>query len=141
MCFGRSRSAHPWISATGEFSWQPGVGFVGPYDFVFVRSIDARPASRQDVRIVLNPKSSGRVGPQVTIDTPTPYRNVGQPFVLAGWAVDLDDETGTGVDTVHVWAYPLAGGDPVFLGPATYGGVVPTSRRCMAIDSRTQVTV
>ena len=112
-------------SASGEFSWQPGVGFVGRYDFVFVRSSDARPATRQDIRIVLNPKSSGRVGPQVTIDTPTPYRNVGQPFVLAGWAVDLDDETGTGVDTVHVWAYPLAGGDPVFLGPATYGGTRP----------------
>jgi hypothetical protein len=110
---------------TGDFSWQPGVGFVGTYDFVFVRSIDGRSASRQDVRIVLNPKASGRVGPQVMIDTLTPYRNIAQPFVLAGWAVDLDDEVGTGVDAIHVWAYPLAGGDPVFLGPASYGGTRP----------------
>ena len=112
-------------AASGDFSWQPGVGFVGTYDFVFVRSTDGGSAARQDVRIVLNPKASGRVGPQVTIDTPTPYRNIAQPFVLAGWAIDLDDETGSGVDAVHVWAYPLAGGDPIFLGPASYGGTRP----------------
>ena len=111
--------------STGELTWQPGVGFVGTYDFVFVRSTDGHAVARQEVRIVLNPKASGRVGPQVVIDTPTRQQDVGQPFVLAGWAVDLDDGIGTGIDALHVWAYPLAGGDPIFAGAAAYGGARP----------------
>jgi hypothetical protein len=112
-------------AATGELTWQPGTGFVGPYDFVFVRSAGGHAVSRQDVRIVLHPKASGRVGSQIVIDTPTPQQDVGQPFVLAGWAIDLDDAVGTGIDAVHVWAYPLAGGDPIFAGAAVYGGARP----------------
>jgi hypothetical protein len=112
-------------AATGGLTWQPGVGFVGTYDFVFVRSTDGHAVSRQDVRIVLHPKASGRVGSQIVIDTPTRQQNVGQPFVLAGWAIDLDDAVGTGIDTLHVWAYPLAGGDPIFVGAAIYGGARP----------------
>ena len=112
-------------AATGELTWQPGVGFVGTYDFVFVRSTDGHAVSRQDVRIVLHPKASGRVGSQIVIDTPARQQDVGQPFVLAGWAIDLDDAVGTGIDTLHVWAYPLAGGDPMFIGAATYGGARP----------------
>lgn len=30
-----------------------------------------------------------------------------------------------GIGTLHVWAYPLSGGRPIFLGTATYGGVRP----------------
>jgi hypothetical protein len=50
---------------------------------------------------------------------------VEQPFVLAGWAADLDAAAGTGIDTLHVWAYPVTGGAPVFLGTPTLGGVRP----------------
>jgi hypothetical protein len=107
---------------TGAFTWQPGVGFVGAYDFVLVRVIGGEARARYDVRIVLHPKSSGRVGPQIVIDTPSARQDVEQPFVVAGWAVDLDADTGTGVDAVHVWAYPVTGEPPIFLGPATYGG-------------------
>ena len=28
---------------------------------------------------------------------------------------------GSGIDTVHVWAHPVDGSDPTFLGVATYG--------------------
>ena len=41
-------------AATGAFTWQPGVGFVGPYDLVFARWENGRAVARQDVRIVLN---------------------------------------------------------------------------------------
>jgi len=41
-------------------------------------------------------------------------------FTLRGYAVDLNASSGTGVDTVHVWAYP-ASGPPVFAGVATNG--------------------
>ena len=114
---------------TGTFTWHPGVGFVGPYDFVL--------AGRQ-VRIVLNPKGSNRVGPQVVIDTPTADAGGrtafdGDPLVVAGWAADLDSTIDSGVDAVHVWAYPVITtgsmgsgyGDPTFIGSASYGGQRP----------------
>jgi hypothetical protein len=36
---------------TGTFTWQPGVGFVGAYDFVFLTG-----AGQREIRIVLHPK-------------------------------------------------------------------------------------
>jgi hypothetical protein len=55
------------------------------------------------------------------IDTPRMQQDVGQPFELTGWAADLGASEGTGIATLHAWAYPLAGGPPVFLGAMTYG--------------------
>ena len=66
-------------------------------------------------------------GVQVAIDTPRARQDVNQPFMIAGWAADLDAAVGTGIDTLHVWAYPSTGGAPIFLGTPTLGGV--TSRR------------
>jgi hypothetical protein len=119
-------------TSTGTFTWQPGVGFVGAYDFVL---------GGRDVRIVLNAKGSGRVGPQTVIDLPLPPEggrsstsamdpvasgySRKDAIVLAGWAADLDSPIDAGVDTVHVWAYPVDGGDPTFLGAAEYGGPRP----------------
>jgi hypothetical protein len=107
------------LASGGRFTWSPGVGFVGAYDLVFVRATAGRPETRQEVRIILRPKSTG---PQVVIDTPPARAEVGQPFVLAGWAADLAATDGTGIDTLHVWAYPLTGGAPRFLGVASDGG-------------------
>jgi hypothetical protein len=110
------------IDADGVFTWQPVAGFVGAYDFVFSAG-----AGERYVRIVLNPKGSGRVGPQIVIDTPSGGSRLArdQPFTVAGWAADLDDDLRTGVDAVHVWAYPVAGGDPIFVGLAALGGARP----------------
>jgi hypothetical protein len=97
---------------TGVFTWNPGVGFVGAYDLVL---------GGRDVRIVLNPRGSNRVGPQVIVD-------VADGRLLTGWAADLDSPIDRGVDTIHVWANPVdAGrsGDPVFVGVADYGGARP----------------
>jgi hypothetical protein len=77
------------------------------------------------VRVVLQPKGSGAVGPQVVIDTPRMQQDVAQPFELAGWAADLGAAQGTGIATLHAWAYPLAGGPPVFVGATAYGGARP----------------
>jgi hypothetical protein len=121
-------------ASTGAFAWTPGVGFLGTYDLVFVRWSEGHVVARQDVRIVLAPRGSNRVGPQVVIDAPAvttpagPVR-VGHAFMVAGWAADLDSARDNGVDTVHVWAYPVneAGrwNDPIFLGPASFGTARP----------------
>ena len=76
-------------------------------------------------RILLQPKRSGSIGPQVVIDIPTSQQDVEQPFVLARWAADLRATEGRGIATLHAWAYPLAGGSPVFLGMTAYGGARP----------------
>ena len=109
---------------TGTFVWQPGVGFVGAYDLAFVRNTGHR-MLRQDVRIVLNPKGSNRVGPQLVVDlAPGPGEDATNGIV-AGWAADLDSADGTGVQMIHVWAYPRNGGAPLFVADAAYGGTRP----------------
>ena len=122
-------------AATGTFTWGAGPGFVGRYDLAFVRWSGGRAVARHDVRIVLHPKGSNRVGPQVIVDLPAPTAQgrgpivVGRAFFLAGWAADLDSGIDRGVDTVHVWAYPVnergEREEPMFLGPAIYGGARP----------------
>ena len=107
------------------FTWQPGVAFVGTYDLVFVRWSGGHAVARQGVRVVLNAKGSGRVGPQTIIDLPAEAGSHGSSIVVAGWAADLDSGIDTGVDTVHVWAYPTNGDGPIFVGAADYGGARP----------------
>jgi hypothetical protein len=114
---------------TGAFWWQPGPGFLGVYDLVLVRWVGSRPAGRRDVRIVIHPKGSTPIGPTVVIDTPAGTSRVMGPFLLAGWAIDADAPVtaGSGISTVHVWAYPVdcSGCDPLFVGVAEYGGARP----------------
>jgi hypothetical protein len=112
-------------ASTGRFTWAPGAGFVGAYDLVFVQWTGSVPVSRQEVRIVIAPKSSGLVGPQVVIDTPRQQQDVPQPFLIGGWAADLSAGRGTGISSLHLWAYPLQGGAPIFLGAASYGSARP----------------
>ena len=64
-------------------------------------------------------------GGAAAIDTPLAATTVSTPFEVAGWAVDRQGE-GTGVDAVHVWAFPAAGGSLVFIGAGTS---VPRRRR------------
>jgi hypothetical protein len=118
-------------ASTGTFAWMPGVGFYGRYDLVFVRWSGGHAVARQDVRIVLNAKGSNRVGPQTIVDVPGVGRvfRPGEPFIVAGWAADLDSTTGSGVAAVHVWAYPVndkgTWDAPEFLGGADYGNARP----------------
>jgi len=65
--------------------------------------------------------------PRMAVDLPRAESTVAQPFVVAGWALDVGASSGTGVDTIHVWAYPNPGSatPPIFLGVAAYGGARP----------------
>jgi len=102
----RGRSALPLGSSldakAGVFYWQPAAGFLGKYDLAF-ESPDADPVR---VRVVVGPPM------RAVIDTPRSGEILDQTFALAGWAIDLAATKGTGVDTVHVWAYPVGAADP-----------------------------
>jgi hypothetical protein len=95
----------------GVFSWQPAAGFLGAYDlrFVATRGGESRTVA---VRVVVGPSM------RTMIDEPRSDTVVGQPFVVAGWTADLAATEGAGIDTVHLWAYPLDGRAPIFLGVA-----------------------
>ena len=74
------------------------------------------------MRVILQPKQLGEVGPRVVIDTPVAVvRRRCRVHRLTGWAADLESGDGSGIATVHVWAYPVDGGAPVFLGVAENG--------------------
>jgi hypothetical protein len=103
-------------ATAGVFYWQPGAGFLGGYDLLFAPSTGAGSVR---VRVVVGPPM------RMAVDVPQSGTTVEEPFVVAGWAIDLAAADGTGVDTVHVWARPVTGGAPVFLGVAAYGGVRP----------------
>jgi len=70
------------------------------------------------------------MGVDALIDQPA-----GQSFTVSGWAVDLAAPSGTGVDTVHVWAFPPTGA-PIFLGAATYGIVCANAENYLGARAR-----
>jgi hypothetical protein len=61
---------------------------------------------------------------RMAIDTPANGAIVHGPFLLAGWAFDEHPST-AGLDAIHVWAFPVAGGVPTFGGVATLGVARP----------------
>jgi hypothetical protein len=70
------------------------------------------------VHITVNPNQL------MSIDTPGPESTFSVPaFDVAGWSIDRAVATGTGVDSLHVYAYPNPGSGqpPIFLGVATIG--------------------
>lgn len=71
------------------------------------------------VRVRVTPTTAPRT--QIAIDSLVPGETVSQPFVVSGWATDPAAAAGTGVDAVHVWAYPATGGAPLLVGVAQYG--------------------
>ena len=110
----------------GVFYWQPAAGFIGAYDLVFasraaqaVVQNSSPPPQALRVRVVVGPPL------RMAIDAPAAGAIDSQPFLVAGWAIDLAARDGSGVDTVHVWAHPIAGGSPVFLGVAAVGEARP----------------
>jgi hypothetical protein len=63
--------------------------------------------------------------PVMNIDLPSPGQVLSEPFILAGWMFDATAASGTGISTIHVWAFPLSGAAAQFVGVATYGGSRP----------------
>jgi YVTN family beta-propeller protein len=62
-----------------------------------------------------------RTPPLMVVDTPKPSSTISGAFDVGGWAIDpaAADFSGSGVDAVHVWAYPISGASPIFVGAAT----------------------
>jgi subtilisin len=59
--------------------------------------------------------------PAMAVDTPFDNTTVTPSFTISGWAVDRAAASGTGVDTLHVWAFPSGSSTGQFVGVPTYG--------------------
>jgi hypothetical protein len=64
-------------------------------------------------------------GPAMAVDSPAEGGVYSSPFTISGWAVDRAATSGTGVDTLHVWAFPQGSSSGQFVGVATYGATRP----------------
>lgn len=97
----------PWLSA-------------GTYDIaVYGHSADLGFAATHAVRVAVVGDSHA-----MALDLPSGDLTVGSAdagIFVAGWAFDRAAAAGTGVDAIHVWAYPIGGGAAQFLGTAAYG--------------------
>jgi len=106
-------------TSTGRFTWGPLVGYIGPYELVFLDGDTKIPVI---VKIVQKTQPTSGVM-RGYIDAPTVNRVVSRGFSVAGWAMDLGAWQGSGVGAVHVWArrvdQPAA--LSVFLGAADLG--------------------
>jgi hypothetical protein len=98
----------------------------GTYDIgVYARSTVAN--AFNTVKVIRVVVTSPPSEPRMVVDSPAVNQNVpccAPTLLVSGWAVDLTGAAGSGVDAVHVWAYPLVPGGhgaPQFVGVATLG--------------------
>ena len=107
-------------SRTGLFSWQPGLAFGGARDLVFTRTSKGM-TEKIAVRVSVESQPPRDDVRRMNIDIPRPGETVGRAFMVSGWAFDGSAPGGTGIDTLHVWAHPVDGSDPIWIGVADRG--------------------
>jgi hypothetical protein len=92
----------------------------GTYDIVaFGRSTVANAFTVSAVsRVTVQATSSD---PLLFVDTPADGVTVTRPFALSGWAIDRGATTGTGIESIHIWAYSLDWATATFVTTGTYG--------------------
>jgi hypothetical protein len=113
--FGAQFTASGFSLNAGAETLAPGRYFIAAYaQSTVTGAFDAV----QSVEITI-PKPVST--PVAAIDLPTASATTAGAFQVAGWAVDLGSVSGTGITTVHVYAFRSDGSAPIFLGVAAYG--------------------
>jgi hypothetical protein len=88
--------------------------------------------------------ASVTANPMMFLDTPAAGfdTTVGNPFTLSGWTMDMAATSGTGIDTVHIWAFKDPDTTPVatFIGTATLGGSRPDVQVAFGLSSQFAAT-
>jgi hypothetical protein len=107
---------------TGLFSWQPGLAFGGSRQLVFTRTANG---VTEKIAVRVSIEAEATHARRMNIDLPRAGDVVGSSFVVGGWAFDGAAVDGAGIDTLHVWAHPIDGSDPIWLGVAQNGGLRP----------------
>ena len=125
------------LDAPGSCSWTidpstvPGLSFTttsgnGPATLPFTLD-SANAPSLDSFRADLRALTLERVQPLMHIDEPGTIAP--QPFIVRGWAIERSANPADGpqptVSVVHVWAWPVLGGAPTFLGAVPASGNRP----------------
>lgn len=77
-----------------------------------IPALDLETAFTAPFRMTLPPTDVQHI-----IDVPVQGATVGASFVVSGWALDPGASSGTGIDTIHIWAIRVDGlAPPQFLG-------------------------
>jgi hypothetical protein len=101
------------------------VPFFGPFELAFVSGADGSELRTNVSVVVTDPTAGGE--PEITITSPTTGANPNPVITVTGTVRDPRAVSGTGITTVHVWAYPDGAGctrpgtactTPIFLGEA-----------------------
>jgi hypothetical protein len=126
--YGLSRAdLVPYVGAqfaSAGFSLQVRNLAAGTYDVaVFAHSTVA--GAFNAVRVVRVTVSAPASLPLMVVDAPGKGAVLPTTFIIGGWALDRGAASGPGVNAVHVWAYPVNGAAPVFVGAAATGGIRP----------------
>ena len=96
-----------------------GQAFTDAAATVTIRTVSVGNAGASiDVTFGSAPPPPPSIGPRVliTLESPGPNATVGNPFVLRGWVADGRSTSGSGIASMDIWAFPVTGGAPVFVG-------------------------
>jgi hypothetical protein len=75
-------------------------------------------ASASATNVTVNNTNSN---PVMLLDGPPNGAVRTRPFTISGWAVDTGAPSGTGINAIHIWAFPVSGAPAFFVGVGTYG--------------------
>jgi hypothetical protein len=121
---GRTFGDHVrWSSsapAVGRVTQQGDATAVSPGTTTIAASSGARPRAPDCATLTVYPS----VPTEIALDVPGAGSVVTGTFGVGGWALNRAVPSGTGVDAIHVYAFPATGA-PIFLAVATYGGARP----------------
>jgi hypothetical protein len=89
----------------------------GAYDIVTLarNTVNGAVDTARVKRVTIDPATL------ITVDGPATNSTVRSSFAITGWTLDRRATSGTGVDVLHVWAFPTSGAAPIFLAEARSG--------------------
>jgi hypothetical protein len=116
---GMTQIASGLSAGAHSYFWPQGNTATGRY-WVYIASNDGLNTHGRYSTGVLS-VAGPTANPAMAIDTPFEGVTVNTTFPSSGWAVDRGSQSGPGVDTLHVWAFPHGSTTGQFVGVPTYG--------------------
>ena len=125
---GKTQIASGIAASNGQYFWNAAGTPAGDY-WIYAETNDGMQIwghySTGQLRVL--GAAASTPNPAMALDAPAngAAYPVSSPITVSGWAVDRGAGSGTGVDAVHVWAFPTNGSAATMIGVASYGAARP----------------